>query len=130
MEKKWERVTFKEETVLYMEMETGELSLKNPDAEEDWEMYKSTTSEKVGCFCQQNGEWDGPRGTTKPKEKEKEAKKIMTLNESQMKGHVERAEKGGAPQYPIYEISEGAKTERGKQEQTILNTCYGHYDLT
>ena len=71
MEMKWEKVTLKEETVLYMEMETGELSLKNPEAEEYWEMYKSTTTEKVAYFCQQNGEWNGPRETAKPKEKEK-----------------------------------------------------------
>ena len=69
MEKKWERVTLKEETVLYMEIETGELSLKNPEADEDWEMYKSTTTEKVAYFCQQNGEWNGPSETTKPKGK-------------------------------------------------------------
>ena len=38
-EKKWDKVTLKEETVLYMEIETGELSLENPEADGDWEMY-------------------------------------------------------------------------------------------
>ena len=66
MEKKWGKVTLKEETMLYMEMETGELSLKNPEVEEEWEMYKSTTAEKVAYYCEQNGARNGPRDTTKP----------------------------------------------------------------
>ena len=106
MEKKGERVTLKEETALYMEMETGELSLKNPEAEEDWEMYKSTTTEKVAYFCQQNGEWNGPRETTKPKEKEKRAQKITIQNKSQTQGQAERSETGGALSYPIADGSE------------------------
>ena len=69
MEKRRERVTLKEETVLYMEMETGELSLRNPEVAEEWEMYKSTTTEKVAYYFKQNGEWNGPRDTTKPKRK-------------------------------------------------------------
>ena len=99
MEKKWERVTLKEETVLYMEIETGELSLKNPEADEDWEMYKSTTTEKVAYFCQQNGERNGPRETTKPKEKG-EQEWAMNKNQAQ-------------------EPKEGTNSRENKQQSTM-----------
>ena len=46
MEKRWGKVTFKEKTVIYMEMKTGELSMGNPEVDEEFEMYKSQTAEK------------------------------------------------------------------------------------
>ena len=88
-EKKRKKVALKEETVLYMGIETGELILKNPEADADWEMYKSTTTEKLAYFCQQNGEWNGPRETTKPKEKEEQAWEMTIQNKNQTQGPME-----------------------------------------
>ena len=115
MEKRWEKVTLKEETALYMEMKTGELSLENPEVDEEWGMYKSTTTVKVAYYCQQNGEWNGPRDTTKPKEKETKEKKTMMLNECQTQERAEGVETGEVQPHPTNENREGTKRERGKQ---------------
>ena len=50
--KKWEKVKLKENTDLYMEVETGELILKNPESDTEWEMYKSTSTDKVSYYCE------------------------------------------------------------------------------
>ena len=43
----WERAKLKENAELYMDVQTGELSLKNPESDTEWEMYKPTSAEKV-----------------------------------------------------------------------------------
>ena len=44
--KTWERAKLKGDTELYMDVETGELSLENPESDNEWEMSKSTSAGK------------------------------------------------------------------------------------
>ena len=47
----WEKVEMKEDTEQYMDMQTGALSLQNPESESDWEMFKPTYTGKVAYYC-------------------------------------------------------------------------------
>ena len=38
-----------------MDVQTGELSLKNPESDTEWEMYKSTPTEKESYYCGKKG---------------------------------------------------------------------------
>ena len=51
------KAKLKENTELYMDVQTGELILKNPEPDKECEMYKSTYSEKVAYYCEKKGEW-------------------------------------------------------------------------
>ena len=62
--KRWEKVKLKEDTELYMDVQTGVLSLKNPEPGMEWEMYKSTSKDKVAYYCERKGEWQGPEKQT------------------------------------------------------------------
>ena len=42
-----------------MDVQTGELSLKNPESDTEWEMYKSTPTEKESYYCGKKGGGDG-----------------------------------------------------------------------
>ena len=114
MEKRWGKVTLKEKTVLYMEMKTGELSLRNPEVDEEWEMYKSETSEKVEYYCEQNGERSGPRDTTKSKEKEMKEKETMIIKERQQGEQEKGVEVGKSHPHLTSGNREGIKRDRGE----------------
>ena len=90
------------------------------------EMYKSTTTEKVAYYCEQNGEWNGPRDTTKPKEKETKEKKTMMPNERQKGERGKRVEVEEAHPHPTHESGEGMKREReetsGNKSEYLLWT--------
>ena len=93
-EKRWEKVTLNEKTELYMEMKTAELSLRNPEADEKWEMYKSTSTEKVAHYCEQNGGRNGPRDITKSKEEDIKERATVIINECR-KEEQEKEEEAG-----------------------------------
>ena len=50
-----EWVKLGENAALYMDVQTGELSLKNPVSDTECEMYKSTSAEKVAYYCEKKG---------------------------------------------------------------------------
>ena len=69
-----------------MDMQTGKISLRNPDADTDWETSKSMSTEKVAYYCSKKDECDGPREITKPIERHKEEDEKATtvaVSESQ-----------------------------------------------
>ena len=49
-EPRWEKVMLKENTELYMNVQTGELSLVNPTRDTEWETYKSSTTGKTSYY--------------------------------------------------------------------------------
>ena len=61
---RWGKVKLKEDAELYMDVQTGELSIKNPEPDMEWAMYKSTSTDKVAYYCERKGEWQGPEKPT------------------------------------------------------------------
>ena len=105
----WEKVKLKENTDLYMDMPTGELSLQNPDSCREWEVSKSTSPEKVSYYCAEKRESNGPREITKPPEKHEDEKATtIAASESEEKG--QEKEKGED------EISLQIKSDNGKEQ--------------
>ena len=59
MNERMGKAKLKENTELYMDMQTGELGLQNPESDTEWEMSKPTSTEKVAYYCAEKGEWNG-----------------------------------------------------------------------
>ena len=80
---KWEKVKFKEDAELYMDVQTGELRSENPDSEKEWGAYKSTTADKTAYYCMERKEWKGP---ATPREEKEEQGSVESKGEtSEMK---------------------------------------------
>ena len=54
-ENEWEMAQLKENTELHMDMQTGELSLQNPESDTERETSKSTSTGKVAYYCAEKG---------------------------------------------------------------------------
>ena len=76
-----------------MDMQTGELSLQNPDSDTEGEMSKSTSAEKVSYYCAEKREWNGPREITKPPGKH-EDEKATTIAAIESEAKSQEKEKG------------------------------------
>ena len=46
----WGKAKLKKNTEFYMDMPTGKMGLRNPDAGADWELFQSTSTEKASYF--------------------------------------------------------------------------------
>ena len=53
-----ERAKLEENAELYADVQTGELSLTNPESGTECEMYKSTSTGKVSYYCAKKEEWN------------------------------------------------------------------------
>ena len=83
-----------------MDMQTGKLSLKNPDSDTEWGMPKSAPKEKVANYCAKKNERNGPREITKPTERQKEEdgrETTIAVSESEDIIHLRAADEGDSP---------------------------------
>ena len=61
----WGKAKLKKNTEFYMDMPTGKMGLRNPDAGADWELFQSTSTEKASYFWAAKNEWMAPREVTR-----------------------------------------------------------------